>query len=197
MQLSDDDKKNIIAALKPYETRWVSQDVLSKDKIPYWRENMQKQSFRIISSQKGLEDAYFVSIQADITENLEASDRLWDNSVSFIVIDRRNNSMRSLPAHPARQWIAFRIKSIAFRDVQGNGQRAIIINVSAVTGIGSGGATPFDVYGIYLPNPDGSWRIDDKLQERIEKMLYDKCDSDKCRSFENVLKEARVHFGIR
>lgn len=194
LPLSDDDKKSIVAVLKPYKSRWVSQDALEKHKMPYWRDNMQKQSFRILSSQKGLEDVYFVSIQADLIENLEASDRLWDNSVSFIVIDRKNNTIRLLPAHPARQWIAFRINSIAFRDVQGNGQRAIVINVASTTGIGVGGATPFDVYGIYLPNSDGSWHLDDKLQDRIEKMLYEKCNSDKCRSLANVLKEARDYF---
>jgi len=192
-QIDAGDKTKIERFFKPLELKWVPLEELSKYPGLYWQDDLQKQSFRIASGQKGLEDVYFVSIQADYKLGTKAT-RTWVQCVSFLIIDRKSGKILSLPTHPAMEWSFDHIESVAFRDVQGDGRRAIVINVAGITGIGLTGTEPFDVFAVYLPTADGSWVLDEKLQQQIDKQLYEKCKTDRCRSLDTVLKVSRAYF---
>ncbi|SJZ39890.1 hypothetical protein SAMN02745119_00465 [Trichlorobacter thiogenes] len=187
------DKTKLQRIFKPLESKWVPQQELSKYPGLYWQDDLQKQSFRIASEQKGLEDVYFVPVQADYEQGTKAA-RTWSQSVSFLIIDRKNGEIRPLPTHPAMEWSFDHIESVAFRDVQGNGQRAIVIDVAAITGIGPTGTEPFDVFAVYLPAADGSWTLDEKLQQLIDRQLYKKCNASSCRTLGAVLKVSKDYF---
>jgi hypothetical protein len=187
------DKTKIQRLFKPLESKWVPQEELLKYPGLYWQDDLQKQSFRIASGQKGLEDVYFVSVQADYERGTKAA-KTWSQSVSFLIIDRKNGNIRPLPTHPAMEWSFDHIETVTFRDVQGNARRAIVIDVAAITGIGPNGTEPFDVFAVYLPAADGSWTLDEKLQQQIDRQLYEKCNAGVCWTLGAVLKVSRAYF---
>jgi hypothetical protein len=99
----------------------------------YWSEDWQKQSFRITSTQPGLDDVHFVPIAADFKEGTNASKR-WSQSVSLLIINRNDSKTHLLPTHPVMAWDAAEIGLVAFRDVRGDGRRSIIVDVKGNTG---------------------------------------------------------------
>jgi hypothetical protein len=181
--LTADDKEQIRNIFKPLESKWVPSEELAQYPELYWSEDWQKQSFRITSTQPGLEDVYFVPIAADFKEGTNASKR-WSQSVSLLIINRNDSKIHLLPTHPVMAWDAAEIGLVAFRDVRGDGRRSIIVDVKGNTGAGPEAAVPFDVFAIYLPTGDGGWVLDAGLQKHLEQ----------CRSLGQALKIAKSYF---
>ncbi len=191
--INSEEKKQISALFKTYETKWVSAKELEDQPGAYWQDDLKEQSFKISSNQPSLEDVYFVPIQADYKNGIH-SDKNRSQNLSLLLIDRKNRDIKELPKHPVLTWNFFEIKTVAFRDLQGDGKRCIIVNAAGMTGVGPDGANPFDVYAIYIPEPNGTWRMDEKLHAIIAEKLYRKCKDEKCRSINEVIKVAKNYF---
>jgi|GEM_PF-2001942 len=191
--LLPEDRKVILNHLQKEESKWVPTEELTKYPGLYWQEDLQKQSFRIQSDQKGLEDCYFVPIQADFAKGLN-SKKPWSQSLSLLLINRKDGTILNLPEHPVLEWSFDHISGVAFRDVQKNGRRAILVDAAGITGIGANGTEPFDVIAVYLPKDDGTWRLDPDLQKKIDSEMYDKCRSAKCRSLKKIIKLTELYF---
>ncbi len=159
--LSPAELQTVARMLKPLQAKYVPQD--DRAKADGWIDN--SQSFHIVSDQPGLRDAYLVTVSADMQPQ---SVHDWQMSAAFVLIDRASGAITVLPQHPVMNWSAYEVETVAFRDVRGDGSRAIVIDVQGVTGIGPNGADPFDVYAIYLPGKDGSFKLDDGLQKRLD-----------------------------
>lgn len=192
--LSAEDKKKVSDILKPFESKWIPAEEIKKSTELYWQGDMQAQSFKITSSQPGLEDVYFVPIQADYELGHAAPTRTWIQSLSLLVIDRKTSKITNLPTHPVMAWTFDHMESISFRDVQGNGSRAILVNAAGVTGVGPNGVEPFNVIAVYLPDGKGSWALDAKLQDQIDKQMYTKCKTESCRDLKTVEKFVVSYF---
>ncbi len=191
-----EDKKAISSILSKQEAKWVPAEELKKYPSLYWQDELQKQSFKITSSQNGIEDTYLVPIQADYINGTQ-SQRAWDQSLSILLINRKNSTIVSLPEHPVLKWNFDHIEGVAFRDVQGNGKRSIIVDAAGITGMGENGTKPFDVIAIYLPNEDGTWRLDQNLQKEIANQMYKKCKKASCRNIKTIAKFAESYFKKR
>lgn len=191
--INSEEQKQISALLKKHEKKWVSAKELEDYPGIYWQDDLIKQSFKISSNQLSLEDVYFVPIQADYKNGLQ-SNKTWSQSLSLLLIDRKSQEIKELPKHPVLTWSFFEIKTVAFRDLQGNGKRCIIVNASGMTGIGPEGAHPFDVYAIYIPELNGTWRLDEKLHDVIDDRIYRRCKDEKCRTLNEVIKVSKNYF---
>lgn len=72
-------------------------------------------------------------------------------------------------------WAADEIKAIAFRDVNHDGRKDIIIIGSYITGMGPNAAVPFDVAGVYfqgLPNSAifiHDYTLNEKINNRLDR----------------------------
>ena len=157
----------VLAPLRPAEARpadWIDDS----------------QSFHIVSDQPGLRDTYLVTVSADLHP---PSVHDWQMSASFVLIDRVGGAKTVLPQHPVMNWSAYEVEAVAFRDVRGDGSRAILIDVQGVTGIGENGATPFDVWAVYVPGA-GGFRLDDGLQKKL----------DGAKSLSDAVRISRAYF---
>ncbi len=191
--INSEEKKQISALFKKYETKWVSAKELEDHPGIYWQDDLEKQSFKISSNQLSLENVYFVPIQADFKNEIHPN-KDWSQNLSLLLIDRKSQAIKELPKHPVLTWSFFEIKTVAFRDLQGDGKRCIIVNAAGMTGVGPEGAHPFDVYAIYIPEPNGTWRLDKKLHDIVADKLYRKCNDEKCRSLNELIKVAKNYF---
>ncbi len=158
--LTPAEQQAVAKTLKPLESRYVPADAGAKADAG-WIDDTQ--SFHVVSGQNGLRDTYLVAVAGD-----PAGQHDWQMSAAFLLIDRATGRVTPLPPHPVMTWNAYEVEAVAFRDVRGDGTRAIIIDVQGVTGIGPNGATPFDVWAVYLPNADGTFRLDDGLQKKLD-----------------------------
>ena len=159
--LTPAEQQSVAKTMKPLESKYVPADAGAK--ADGWIDNTQ--SFHIVSGQNGLRDTYLVTVSADMHP---PSVHDWQMSASFALIDKATGRVTILPQHPVMTWNAYEVEAVAFRDVRGDGTRAIVIDVQGVTGIGENGATPFDVWAVYLPNADGTFRLDDGLQKKLD-----------------------------
>ncbi len=191
--INSEEKKQISALFKTYETKWVSAKELKDQPGVYWQDDLKEQSFKISSNQLSLEDVYFVPIQADYKNEIHPN-KDWSQNLSLLLIDRKSQAIKELPKHPVLTWNFFEIKTVAFRDLQGDGKRCIIVNAAGMTGAGPEGAHPFDVYAIYIPEQNGTWRTDEKLHAIIADKLYRKCKDEKCRNLNEVIKVSKRYF---
>lgn len=193
LPLASADNEKIAAILQPLAAKWLPAEELARYPDLYWQKNLQKQSFRIQSSQKGLEDVYFVPIQADYRIGMQ-SQKQWAQCLSLLIINRQNSSISPLPIHPVMEWSFDSLEAVSFRDVQGHGKRAIIVHAAGITGIGPIGSEPFTVFAVYLPTTDGAWLLDDALQQHIERHIYQECQTDDCRTIDEVVRIATDYF---
>ncbi len=191
--LNLEDKKFISSILQKQESKWVPAEELKKYPGLYWQEDLQGQSFRMTSSQNGLEDAYFVPIQANYSDGLKSM-KSWSQSLSLLLIIKKNSSIVKLPEHPVTEWSFDHIEGVAFRDLEGKGRRSIIVNAAGITGIGPTGTVPFNVIAVYLQSTDGTWKLDSELQEKIDDQMYTKCKLEKCRDLKTIIKFAENYF---
>jgi hypothetical protein len=190
--LTNAEQDQVSAILKPFSGNWVPKQEVSKYPELYWQRELRDQSFHIKSSERGLEDVFFVPISADFKGE---TNKQWSQSLSLLLIDVKDpKKIAVLPAHPILEWNAFGVKSVAFRDLKGNGEHAIIVNAEGDTGIGAGGAELFSAIGVYLPAGDGTFKLDDKLQKFIDDEMYTRCKKPSCRSTEKIIKAAQKYF---
>lgn len=164
--LGTQDIKKVAQLLRAQEAKFATPEELRKAPGFYWDEDLQKQSFKITSSQKGMDNVFFVPIYADFNKQTAGSAT---SKLSLLIIQRKDNEIMELPKHPALRWTIDEVVSVAFRDLRGDHQRSIIVNATAMTGVGENGAVPMDVYAVYLPTPDGKWALSDTLQEHLLK----------------------------
>ena len=193
LPLTAADSEKIAALLQPLASKWLPGEELARYPGLYWQKNLQDHSFRIQSRQKGLEDVYFVPIQADYRNGMQ-SQKQWAQCLSLLIINRQNASLSPLPTHPVMEWSFDSLKAVAFRDVQGQGKRAIIVHAAGITGIGPTGSEPFAVFAVYLPTPDGAWLLDDALQQHIERRIFQECQADDCRTIDEAVQIATDYF---
>lgn len=191
--INSEDKKVISSIFQKKESLWVPAEELKKYPGLYWQSDLQAQSFKITSLQKGMEDIYFVPIEADY-ENGTKSQKPWSQSLSILIINRKDSAILKLPDHPVLEWNFDHLVGVAFRDVQGNGKRSIIVDAAGATGMGANGSDPFDVIAVYLQSDNGTWRLDPELQKNIDDQMYKKCKKTSCRDIKTIVKFSESYF---
>lgn len=76
--------------------------------------------------------------------------------VDYLLQDVLGRTLLRLPDFPPNQDYAYyETRAAAFRDLDGDGHQDIAIIARFLTGIGPGGAEPFDLAGFYLGAQDG------------------------------------------
>jgi len=77
-----------------------------------------------------------------------------------------------LPSHYCNYWMPSDFESLKINDYNEDGLEDILVEISAISGVGQDAAVPFPTYSIYFQNNEGSfinfYTIDDRLGEAID-----------------------------
>jgi hypothetical protein len=102
-------------------------------------------------------------VSLSVDEDLESS----PPRVQYRVRGEDDRVILTLPEFYGNgQWSYYDTTGVAFEDIDGDGRKDIVVLARYMTGIGPGGAEPFEVGGFYLRTDGGFARASD-LEERV------------------------------
>jgi len=76
---------------------------------------------------------------------------------------RAGRTVYRFPAAYADQWSCFDVTAVAFRDVNGDGRKDVLVLATAITGIGPTGAQPFQANTVYYNTGAGRFVTNGKI----------------------------------
>jgi hypothetical protein len=82
---------------------------------------------------------------------------------------RAGQTVYRFPMAYADQWSCFDVTAVAFRDVNDDGRKDVLVLATAVTGIGPTGAQPFQANSVYYNTGASRFVTDQKIDEFASK----------------------------